>query len=230
MTPILQASNEKITACIDDYPPYQHIGAMPYGIHVTALKKLAHTLNRQLQFVEAPNFARCIKLLELGKADVIAGLNKSEEREKFAFYAPYKNDDGHVFIFSENNIVNHYRDLKGKIIGVPRGTTYFEQFDHDNSLNKIAIQSVEVGIGLLLKKRIDVIITSRFVAASLLTEIKQSSLNTAVLEHEYDKESMSYFGFSKKNKLNLTEQEVILLTTEAFNKGTFEVEAKQTYF
>lgn len=216
------AKSEKIIACIDDYPPYQILDNVPHGIHITSLHRLANALNKQLEFIEAPNFGRCVKMLELGQADVIAGLNKNRKRDAFAFYAPYKIEDGHVFISARNNVINHYSDLANKIIGVPRGTTYFEQFEYDKSLNKTPISNVSTGIQLLLKKRIDVIITSKFVADSLLTEIKTENLETRTIKREKDKPYMSFFGFSKKNKLNLTEDKIIALTTAAFEQGIFK--------
>jgi len=35
---------------------------------------------------------------------------------------------------------------------------------------------------------------------------------------------MSYFGFSKKHQLNLTEEKIIALTTVAFEQGVFKNE------
>jgi len=220
--PISQAYNEKIFTCIDHYPPYQVLGKVPYGSHITALTRLAKVLNKQLNFIEAPNFARCVKMLELGQVDVIVGLNKNNQRDKFAFYAPYKIEDDHVFISANNDVIYTYADLKGKLIGVPRGTTYFEKFDNDTSLRKISIQNVNNGIQLLLKKRIDVIITSTFSADLLLSEIKKGHLVTTTIKRKHYKRYKSYFGFSKKHKLKLTTKNIITLTTAAFEQGVFK--------
>jgi polar amino acid transport system substrate-binding protein len=216
------AGNEKIITCIDDYPPYQVLGKTPHGSHITALTRLAKVLKKQIYFLEGPNFARCVKMLELGQVDVIVGLNKNKKRDEFAFYAPYKLEDEHVFISSKNNVIYNYADLKGKIIGVPRGTTYFEKFDKDTSLEKISIVSVDVGIQLLLKKRIEVIITSTLVADLLLTNVAKEHLQTTTIKRRNYKRSMSFFGFSKKNKLNLTKEKIIALTTVAFEQGVFK--------
>jgi polar amino acid transport system substrate-binding protein len=219
--PNSHADDENIITCIDDYPPYQILGKVPHGSHITALNRLAKVLKKKLYYIEAPNFARCVKMLELGQVDVIIGLNKNSKRDQFAFYAPYKIEDDHVFISSNNDVIYNYKDLKGKVIGVPRGTTYFEKFDNDTSLKKISIQNVNTGIQLLLKKRIDVIITSTFAADLLLTEIEKVHLVTTTIERTYYKRYKSYFGFSKKNKLKLTTEQIISLTTAAFEQGVF---------
>lgn len=220
--PNSHASNDKIVACIDDYPPYQVFGEVPYGSHITALTHLAEILKKQLYFVEAPNFSRCVKMLKLGQVDVVVGLNQNKERDEFAFYAPYKLEDDHVFISSKKNAIYNYADLQGKIIGVPRGTTYFEKFDNDASLEKISIQNVNIGIQLLLKDRIDVIITSIFVADLLLNELAREQLETTRIKRSNYKRFMSFFGFSKKNRLNLAEEKIISLTTAAFEQGVFK--------
>lgn len=222
LIPLCFAKSGYIYACIDDYPPYQYIGPSPYGIHISALKILAHTLNKKIRFVESPNIARCVRMLKNGKVDVIAGLNISEKRAEFAFYAPYKLEEEHVFISNKSVEVNGYQSLQGKIIGVPRGTSYFKKFDEDSSLKKIAIQNVRVGIELIVKQRIDVIITSMAVAKKLITNANNTQLKTTVIDRDDKNDRMSYFGFSKLNKLNLSKNEIIYQTTQAFEQGKFK--------
>lgn len=213
--------DDNIVACIDEYPPYQTLGNPPTGSHITALILLAKTLKKELIFSESPNFARCVKKLELGQVDVIVGLNSNPKRDRFSFYAPYKVEDSHVFIYRKTDSIDSYQDLNGKIIGVPRGTTYFKKFDQDSSLKKISIASVSIGIELLLKQRIDVIITSEFAADLLLNDSIRKYLKATKVERKNYKRTISYFGFSKKNKLNLTEKEIVELTTAAFEQGVF---------
>lgn len=219
--PFCFAKSDYIIACIDDYPPYQYLDSPPYGIHITALTKLAQTLNKQIQFIKSPNFARCVRFLKNGEVDVIAGLNKNKKREEFAFYAPYKIEEEHVVISKNASDISDYQNLKGKIIGVPRGTTYFRKFNEDTSLNKIPIQSIRIGIELIIRNRIDVIITSKLVANLLTDDIAKAHLKATVIERNDNKAKVSYFGFSKLNKLNLSQREIIDRTTQAFEQGKF---------
>ncbi|MCJ8321321.1 MAG: transporter substrate-binding domain-containing protein [Colwellia sp.] len=219
--PFCLAQSNYMFACIDDYSPYQYIGPPPHGIHITALKNLANTLNKEIQFIESPNIARCVRMLKNGDVDVIAGLNINEERKEFAFYAPYKILEDHVILSNGSNKISDYQSLQGKIIGVPRGTSYFKKFDEDNSLKKISIQNNKTGIELLLKKRIDVIIVSKSVAKTLIADVSKVQLKTTVLEQVDHSNKMSYFGFSKLNQLNLPQNEIIKQTTQAFKQGKF---------
>ncbi len=216
------AKNGYMLACIDEYPPYQYLGSTPHGVHITALKKLAQIFNKQIQFIESPNFARCVRMLKNGEVDVIAGLNKSKEREEFAYFAPYRVEEDHVVISNKASEIIDYKSLQGKVIGVSRGTTYFRKFNDDNTLNKVAINSITVGIELILKKRIDVIITSSMAANLLIDDINKAHLKATVINRNDNK--VSYFGFSKLNKLNLLPCEIIERTTQAFENGSFNDE------
>jgi len=207
-----------MVACIDDHPPYQHLGSPPYGTHVDALKILAKALDKKLTYVQSPNFARCVAFLKSGQVDVIAGLNINESRKKFAFYVPFKTADKRVVISNKEVNIETYEDFYGKIIGVPRGTYYFEKFDNDSSLKKVPIHTVRTGIELLLKNRIDIIITSTYVIDTLLTDIDKAKLKVSHIQLQNAAEKKkTHFGFSKKNKLNISQEDVIFKASQAFN-------------
>ena len=206
--------------------PYQYLDSPPHGIYITALKKLATVLNKKIQFKESDNFAQCVRLLRNGEVDVIAGLNKTEERAIFAFYVPYRVEEDHVIISNKGSAIQSYQNLQGKIIGVPRGTTYFKQFNNDTSLNKVSIQSITIGIKLILKNRIDAIITSRASADLLINHINDAKLQATIIKRDSKLDKVSYFGFSKHNKLELLPDELIKRTTKAFEQGLFRDEVQ----
>jgi len=89
-----EAKLKNLVACIDEHPPYQYLGEVPHGKHISALKVLADVLDKNLIFIQSPNIARCLSFLNTGYVDVIAGLNITKERNKFTFYAPFKLADG----------------------------------------------------------------------------------------------------------------------------------------
>lgn len=222
----LIAKEQKLVACIDDHPPYQYLGETPYGSHISALHKLAQILNKKLTFIQSPNFARCVALLESGYVDVVAGLNVTKARQKFAFYAPFKSADSLAVITKGAIKIKEYDDFKGKIIGVPRGATYFPKFDNDKSLNKVSIQSSRVGLSLLAKERIDLLITNSEMLNLHTKDIEKSDLiiSSIILDEYRTKETN--FGFSRKHSLNLTEEEIILAVKTAFERGDFRLPVK----
>jgi polar amino acid transport system substrate-binding protein len=211
-----------VRACIDDHPPYQVLADEPYGSHIDALKVMANVLNKKLAYVRSPNFARCVVMLRNGEVDVVAGLGKTPEREKFAFYTPFKPADALKVISKKSITINKYEDFTGKIIGVSRGTMYFSRFDNDRSLNKISIQNERVGLSLLLKNRIDLMMTSPVLLESLSTEISNANLKISPIELDELRAKETPFGFSRKHQLNMSNEEIIEKIRTAYLSGQFQ--------
>ncbi len=212
----------QLVACIDDHPPYQYVGPVPYGIHISALHKLSDVLEREIKFVQSPNFARCVALLKKGEVDVIAGLNPTPERSAFAFYAPFKSADALKVISKKDITIRNYDDFKGKIIGVARGSTYFPRFDNDDSLNKITIQNNRIGFSLLLKERIDFFMVSPVVLDTMSTEINAANLKVSPMSLAELRNKETFFGFSEQNKLNIEKDKLIDIVTTAYKNGRFK--------
>jgi len=225
-TSLSQAQSKEIIACIDDHPPYQYLATLPHGTHISALEVLANVIDKELKFVQSPNFARCIAMLKKGDVDVIAGLNPTEERNQFAFYTPFKSADEVRVISKESIIINTYSDFKGKIIGVPRGATYFPRFDDDDTLDKISVQNDRIGFTLLLKGRIDLIMLSPLLLKNYSEEINNAKLKVSPISIEELRNNETFFGFSKFHKLNINNKDLIDKVTIAYQKGMFNNIAK----
>ncbi|WP_085296726.1 substrate-binding periplasmic protein [Cognaticolwellia mytili] len=216
-----QAQSKVIIACIDDHPPYQYLGNNPHGTHISALEVLASLLDKKLIFVQSPNFARCIAMLKKGDVDVIAGLSKTTQRSKFAIYAPFKPADELKVISKEGIVINTYDDFKEKIIGVSRGAAYFPRFDHDNTLDKVSVQSDPIGFSLLLKGRIDLIMLSPELLKTFSEEINSKKLKVSPIVLEEVRNNATFFGFSKYHKLGLSNKNLVEKITSAYQKGLF---------
>lgn len=217
----VQANHHEMVACVDDHPPYQVLGGEPSGTHIDALRVLSTLLEKQIVFIESPNFARCLHMLERGTVDVVAGLNPTKERDKFAFYAPFKAADSLKVISKKGFSISTYDDFYGKVIGVPRGATYFERFDEDITLKKVSIQNNRIGFALLQKERIDLMMTSPEMIATFAEEIKVANLIISPIELADLRRPQTYFGFSKRNNLNIEAESLIQKVTSAYQQGAF---------
>ncbi len=183
-------------------PPYQTLAEKPYWLHISAIEVLANEL-------------------EKGQVDVIAGLNPSEERNEFAFYAPFKAADELRVISRDGIKIENYDDFHSKIIGVSRGAAYVPRFDQDNKLKKTAMQSERIGFSLLVKNRVDLIMVSPATLATLSTELSDTKLKVSPIELEEMRNKETAFGFSKKHKLGLSNKEIIVKVSEAYKQGRF---------
>ena len=218
----VNAKNKDILACIDDHPPYQVLGNPPTGIHILALQKLANVLERELKFIQSPNFARCLVFLERGEVDVIAAMNPLPERKLFAFFAAFKPADALRVISKDGLQIASYSDFQNKIIGVSRGVRYFSKFDNDDSLKKIEIQNVRIGFSLLQLNRIDLIMVSPAMIDTFSSEITAANLKVSPIALEEMRNKETFFGFSKRNKLGIDETTIKQKVFNAYKTGYFE--------
>ncbi len=174
------------------------------GIDVKIVQMLADELGiDQVEFVECP-FARCLKKLETGMADMMTGLFKSEQRAQYISFAEpsYLRDPPKVFYLRKSQPdIKSYQDLYPLTVGVVRDTVYFPQFDQDLDITKIPLVTDTQLINMLLKGRIDTFVGTESTFDYLLSrqqkmdQLKKASYRFASPRH-------SYFGISKKSWLN----------------------------
>ncbi|MFT5758765.1 MAG: polar amino acid transport system substrate-binding protein [Alteromonadaceae bacterium] len=201
--------NAKVmTACIDHYPPLQVIEKNIYGESISALNALANLINYEIKFVIGPNFARCLRLLALGEVDVLAGLIDSPERRDIAQLISYKKDTQYIFITRINSDdIKSYLDLQNKLIGITKNTLYFEQFDNDLNLKKVPVKDIKVALRMLVKERIDIVITAKVILHSLMGELnikQQIKINPFT----FGLNRNLYFGISKLSPMRLNKTEI----------------------
>lgn len=129
------ASEEKIIVATDGtYPPFSEMddkGQM-IGFDIDIAKALCAQMQVQCEFKQI-EFDGLIAALKTGKADaLVASLNANDERRKsVAFSKPYYGNPG-VFVRAKgSNLEFDKASLKGKVIGVLRGTTFDEYASHE---------------------------------------------------------------------------------------------------
>jgi len=216
----LPVTAKKMTACIDHYPPLQFAAKKPYGESISALKTLANLLEYKIKFVKGPNFARCLKLLELGKVDVLAGLVNSEKRRKIALLLPYKKDTQYVFVIrNQSPDINKYDDFIGLNIGVTKNTLYFKPFDSDKSIKKIEIKDIKTGLKRLVKGRVDVLITAEEIFNSSVKELDIAD-KVKLTSYTHKVERSLNFGFSKRSNIRITKSKIAKIN-QATENGLF---------
>lgn len=195
---------EELIVAIDNYPPWTIIEKKPYrGIDVDIINTLAADLSLTVKFVTCP-FKRCLAMLEYGQVDLMPGLFKTPEREKYmAFIEPaYFDDPPKSFYINRKNVkqIHDYEDLKTLTIGVKRGASYFEKFDKDLQLNKFVVTNEIQLLSLLKIGRIDTFISTESLADYLIA--KEGFAGEFIkAQFHYGKGDVSYLAISKKSAL-----------------------------
>lgn len=212
-----------LTACLDEFPPYQILETPPKGEHVAALHQLADELDMELAFVTEPNFPHCMKRIEEGTADVIAGILDRSERRHFLHLLPMRVDTAYIFATRiDAHPIERYADLSGRLIAISEGVSYFDKFDKDNNLKKIAVNDVHLAYKLLLAGRVDTVISSMETLTSILSSAPELEKDIKAQPYTRQLNRTVYFGLSRKSELADQLDKVRSLTEKAFAEGKFE--------
>lgn len=141
-------------------PPFSNIvDGVFVGENIDIANLLAKKLARKTKFIYCPP-ARCFAFLQNGQADMMVAIRKTESREKFLSYLEPPIKIQHLplqfYTRADSNIVlDEYQDLLPLKVGVLRGASYFDKFDHDNQLSKVPLINYQQLVDMLLKGRID---------------------------------------------------------------------------
>ena len=101
----------------------------------------------------------------------------------------------------DNNItLNHYDDLTPLKVGVLRGVSYFDPFDHDKHISKVALSNHKQLIDMLLKGRIDTFLEREESVLPLVDE-KIYATNISIAKYSYNEDVGSYIAIAKQSPL-----------------------------
>lgn len=177
----------------------QYIGEYP-----DIARLLAKSINYKIHWVECP-VARCFALLKVGRADMIIGVKQTKPREQYLAYIQPAYFMQHVpinfFINSSKKvIINRYADLQQLNIGVLRGSSYFEPFDHDNSLHKTEVTTTTQLVKMLVKNRIDTFV-EREESLSKLSSYQQHKDKLKTANFRIKLAMATFVAISKKSPI-----------------------------
>jgi len=156
-------------------PWLTHQDGMHGGAYTEIVRELARRLGQPLQIIDCP-LKRCLKLLEMGEADIGIGLRQTPERQQYLHYlaTPYRRTSAdRVFLLrhGDKRRVERYEDLAGLRIGVTGGSEYFTRFNEDATLLKDVGPNNESSLRKLLLGRVDAVILPEDQALALLARL-----------------------------------------------------------
>lgn len=127
---------------VNSAPPYRIIessaGKTIYaGIYIDIIKEAASRAQMPIKFVEVP-FARALKLMEIGRADIMLGPNRTPEREAYMTYlmAELPEETKAFYILPNAPDITTYDDLLDRWVFVLNAAKYFDPFDTDKRIQK----------------------------------------------------------------------------------------------
>lgn len=215
--------SKEMRACVDEFPPYQSLQPEPHGDNIIALRLLGKLIQHQTVFIPSPNFARCLRMLDTGNADIVAGVIDSEDRAERWLLLPYRHDARYVFLYRPGTApVTQYQDLVGHRIAVSRNTLYFSRFDEDTTLTKEVVGDLVTGVKMLLADRVSLVIVPENALPSLASQFEDFNARVLVSGFGHQEPRIIHFAISPRHGLSVSEDELANIIRSAFEQSLFE--------
>lgn len=193
------------------------------GIDIDLIAQIEKRLDIKIKIVRVP-WVRALKMMQDGQADLMSGLARTPERNKFIYYVepPYTaiRPAFYKHVTTPRQITQ-YADLASVSIGFTRGSAYFEPFDRDSALQKQAATDESQLLKMLLGRRFDFIIGSD---VQVDYEIKLRGYAGEIVKATYqpDKTTPLYFGISRQSGLLMRQAEFAKTVSDLVSEGMVE--------
>lgn len=167
------------------------------------IDQLIDRLNVKLEILYCP-WARCLKLLESGQADIVDHLYLTLQRQSFLIYLdpPYVIQNAKFRFYKHKNarfVINSFEDLVPLDIGLVRGNIYFSRFDTSSGLKKIPLINHQNLLSMAINKRVDTIIVERSLTPETVADFDKQGM---LVQSNYTVEEKRgvYIAVSKKSR------------------------------
>ncbi len=210
----------------DPWPPFTIVDSGTFsGIDIDIAKEIEKRLpDVTFTFREIP-WIRALHYMETGEIDIITGLAKREDREKYILYTspPYYSKCSTRFYVKKGSsiTIRKYDDLYRFKVGYVANSAYFNKFDTDEKLKKHSVTHEKQLLDMLISDRFDVIIGTN---CQVDYHISLQGLQGEIEEVEYGPNNSVdlYFGLSKKSRITELLPELNKIIHELKEKGIIQ--------
>ena len=164
------AHNATVRVVYTEWYPYTYTeNGRPEGFEIEILEAVLDSMQIQPDYQPLP-WKRCLSSLETGAADMLVSMLYTEERSAFTLF-PEENiseSTTSFFVLAGNPITfdGDYANLQEYTVGVIRGFSYGEAFDHAEYLVKDNSTDIRTLLEKLLARRIDIAAENTLVATA----------------------------------------------------------------
>lgn len=224
------SAQDTLVVATDYWPPFRIKGAEGItGIDIDLMQIIGKRMGVRVQFHREP-WARCLLDMEKGSADLMTGLARTPERERYISYlSPSYYECAPAFYERAGRggqPIKTYEDLRDVTIGFTRGSAYFEPFDSDTKLTKIPITNEDQLLKMLTEGRLDVIIGTD---CQVDYDLTKNNLGKSVRKTPFKpgKSIALFIGMSKLSRFRERAGEIESILRELMEEGTIEAIARK---
>lgn len=201
----LFATQPELEWCLDHLPPRQNYlpNQQPSGPVVDMMQQLAKQSGFILKFSPPTPVARCLKLMQQGKTDLMAGLLWSEQREQFMLLLPFDEARPDA-LFRANNQQppDNMAALNGKTIALAADRHYRKNLLQVLQQHQVKVKTVpnlEQALALLHYGDVDLVVGPQHITMNLLKNNPRLAENISLnsWQFEQDKSQQNHLGLSR---------------------------------
>ena len=201
----LFAAQPELEWCLDHLPPRQNYlpNQQPSGPVVDMMQQLAKQSGFILKFSPPTPVARCLKLMQQGKTDLMSGLLWSEQREQFILLLPFDEARPDA-LFRANNQqpIENIAALNGKTIALAADRHYRKnlmQVLQQHQLKVKTVPNLEQALALLHYGDVDLVVGPQHITLNLLKNNPRLAENISLnsWQFEQDKSQQNHLGLSR---------------------------------
>ncbi|AFV00605.1 substrate-binding periplasmic protein [Simiduia agarivorans] len=172
---LLQFANaaraQTATVCIDHYPPFTYfVNNKAQGAMIDALKMIADEVGFSLAVSVNTAFARCLRMMQAGKMDLMVSLMPTPERLEYMTMFAYSEPEALRMVARADfdGEPETALDILRLRVGLINGYEYPPEFERHPMV--IQAPQPEAGLRLLDARRIDILVLNESVAAHLVDQ------------------------------------------------------------
>lgn len=165
----------ELTWCLDHFPAFHNYrDDTPTGPSVDMMKEIAQRAGFALTYTARTPLARCLRKMELGEVDLMSNLKFSTQRDRFIWLIPYRLAKPEKLLqrSSDVRLYTHLHELD------PLTLVTIRDFAYNPALmqvlagrsNRVEVDTIEVGLELLLIGRVDGLLIPPESALPLIAE------------------------------------------------------------
>ena len=159
---VLAEPRPPLVVMTDIWPPFRMLDPQGElaGLDIDLLDQLSQRTGLRFEVRRAP-WARGLAALQQGKADLMTGLAKTPEREQYIEYLPRPYHACSPRFYAapvQAQYLRDYAQLAMLKIGYVLESAYFEPFDSDAQLRKVAVNNEQQLLEMLMRGRLQAII------------------------------------------------------------------------
>ncbi|CDF84421.1 extracellular solute-binding protein [Pseudomonas knackmussii B13] len=216
------AERAPLRVMTDYWPPFRIAGEGERitGLDMDLLAELERRTGLHFDVHRAP-WARGLAALQSGQADLMTGLARTPDRERYIDYLaqPYYACAPRLYATKEvAGQINRYEDLRGHTIGYVLESAYFEPFDSDKKLKKFGVSNETQLLQMLTLGRLQLVIGTD---CQVDYELRDPQLAQRIAKTRYQPDSRTdlYIGFSRQRPLGSERQLIEAALRQMLSEG-----------